>query len=302
LPRTEDGAAIAERLRLAVRAPAKINLALHVTGRRADGYHDLDSLVIFTEMGDTLAIEDASADSFVIEGPFGGSIPGGGDNLVLRARDLWRKSRGETRPVALALTKNLPPASGIGGGSSDGAACLAGMTELFGSGFTLSAEALGADVPMCLAAEPLVARGIGDRLSPLASFPALSLVLVNPGVEVPTPEIFRRLASADNPPLPDLARVRTAAEVAAWLTTCRNDLEAPAISYAPVISDVLAALRAQNAALARMTGSGATCFGIFADMAAARHAAERLQARQPSWFVKATRSYAPGEFKRRIDP
>lgn len=285
-----------------VRAPAKINLALHVTGRRADGYHDLDSLVVFTELGDTLGIEDAPADSFVIDGPFAGSIPEGGDNLVLRARNLARKGRGDSGTVSLSLTKNLPPASGIGGGSSDAAACLAGMAELFGFDATSLGAALGADVPMCLAAEPLIARGIGERLSPLASFPALPLVLVNPGVEVPTPEIFRRLASPDNSPLPDLVHLRTSAEVTAWLAASRNDLEAPAMSYAPVISDVLAALRAQDAGLVRMSGSGATCFGIFNDMTTARRAAERLQARQPSWFVKATRSYAPGEFKRRIDP
>lgn len=284
-----------------VRAPAKINLALYVTGRRADGYHELDSLVVFTELGDVLAAEQAEADSFVIDGPFADAIPVGSDNLVLRARDLFRTRWGNADPLALKLTKNLPPASGVGGGSSDAAACLTAMANFGDTDADLPSLGLtlGADVPMCLAAEPLIARGIGDEITFVPSFPSLAMVLVNPGVEVPTPEIFRRLASPDNAPLPALEHMD---DIAGWLSRCRNDLQAPAIGYASVIADALAALDACGAGLARMSGSGATCFGLFPDMAAASHAAEQLRAERPSWFVAATRSHASGTFRRRIEP
>lgn len=292
-----------ERQCLRVRAPAKINLALHVTGRRADGYHELDSLVVFTELGDTLVVDVAASDSFSVDGPFAKAIPCGGDNLVLRARELFREKLGDPGPLSITLIKNLPPASGIGGGSSDAAACLAAMAGLHGSDADLSrlGAKLGADIPMCLKAEPLIARGIGDEISPVDPFPTLFLVIVNPGIEVPTPEIFRRLPSPDNAPLPALRNATSGTQVADWLTQCRNDLQAPAIGYAPAIADVLAALDASGAALARMSGSGATCFGLFSDMASATRAAEQLSAERPSWFVVATRSYASGEFKRRID-
>jgi 4-diphosphocytidyl-2-C-methyl-D-erythritol kinase len=294
---------VIDRQRVSVRAPAKINLALHVTGRRTGGYHDLHSLVVFTELGDGLAVEQAGFDSFAIDGPFADAIPTGGDNLVLRARDLFRARLGDPGPVSIVLTKNLPPASGIGGGSSDAAACLAGMAELLGSKIHLPSmgSTLGADVPMCLVAEPLIARGIGDEIALVEPFPALSLVIANPGVEVPTPEIFRRLSSPDNAPLPPLTDAASMAQVTAWLEQCRNDLQAPAVGYAPMIADVLTALDALGANLARMSGSGATCFGLFPDMTAARRAAEHLRAERPSWFVEATSSYASGEFNRRIE-
>ncbi|MHB2265447.1 4-(cytidine 5'-diphospho)-2-C-methyl-D-erythritol kinase [Aliihoeflea sp. PC F10.4] len=280
-----------------LRAPAKINLALHVTGRLSDGYHEIDSLVVFTELGDELTVETARADSFRIEGPFADAIPGDGDNLVLRARDLFRQRHSFTQPLSITLTKNLPPASGIGGGSSDAAACLAAMAEIARSDVSLSSTGatLGADVPMCLAAEPLIARGIGEEISLVSSFPSLAMVLVNPGVEVPTPEIFLRLSSPNNTPLPPLEHPN---DVVDWLSSCRNDLQEPALGYAPIIAEVLAALDACGARLARMSGSGATCFGIFPDMVSANRAAEQLHARQPSWFVKATRSHASGEFRR----
>ncbi len=292
-----------ERQRLRVRAPAKINLALHVTGRRADGYHELDSLVVFTELGDTLVFETAASDSFSVDGPFANAIPCGGDNLVLRARDVFRAKLGDPERLSITLTKNLPPASGVGGGSSDAAACLAAMVSLHGSDADLSliGAKLGADIPMCLKAEPLIARGIGDEISPVDPFPALFLVIANPGIEVPTSEIFRRLPSPDNVPLPALCDATSGAQVAHWLTQCRNDLQAPAIGYAPAIADLLAALDACGAALARMSGSGATCFGLFPDMASATRAAEQLRATRPSWFVTATRSYATGEFNRRLE-
>lgn len=283
-----------ERLRL--HAPAKINLALHVTGRRADGYHLLDSLVVFTRFGDELEIAPAAADSFEVAGPFARGVPIDAGNLVIKARDAVRAAHGAREPLALRLTKNLPPASGIGGGSSDAAACLAGMSG--DDGLAEIGLKLGADVPMCLAAEPLRARGIGERIALLPDFPALSLVLANPGVEVPTSEIFRRLPSPDNAPLPDAPE----GDVIGWLRATRNDLQAPAIAYAPQIGDCLDMLERSGAAFARMSGSGATCFGVFADEGAAARAAERMRAEKGSWFVVATQSHASGSFRRRIEP
>jgi 4-diphosphocytidyl-2-C-methyl-D-erythritol kinase len=294
LPRTEpDTTGVIERLRL--RAPAKINLALHVTGRRADGYHLLDSLIVFTRFGDELEIGPAAADSFHVEGPFATGVPTDASNLVIKARDAIRQAQGVSGPLALRLTKNLPPASGIGGGSTDAAACLAGMAK--GDPAEIGLR-LGADLPMCLAAEPLRARGIGERIDLVPDFAALSLVLANPGVEVPTSEIFRRLPSPDNAPLPGLPE----GDVVEWMRGTRNDLQAPAIAYAPQIGECLDMLERSGADFARMSGSGATCFGIFADDDAAERAAERMRAAKGSWFVVATQSHASGTFRRRIEP
>jgi molybdenum cofactor biosynthesis protein B len=201
-------------------APAKINLALHVTGRRADGYHLLESLVVFTRFGDRLAVRPAQADTFSVDGAYGQGIPDDDGNLVLRARNLLRQAAGTaTRPVAIRLEKNLPASSGVGGGSSDAAATLRALCRLWSIDPREEtargvAAALGADVPMCLSALPLVARGIGHDIVPLADFPALPIVLVNPGVSVSTPSVFSRLASRENPPLPPLPRFADADAVA----------------------------------------------------------------------------------------
>ena len=296
MPRTEPGTAgVIERLRL--RAPAKINIALHVTGKRADGYHLLDSLVVFTQFGDELEIAPAKGDSFEAIGPFAGGVPTDGRNLVLKARDALRLTHGAGEPLAVRLTKNLPPASGIGGGSSDAAAFLAGMAGA-DDDLTGIALKLGADLPMCLAAEPLRARGVGEEIDLVPDFPALALVLANPGVDVPTPEIFRRLPSPDNAPLAGLP----GKDVIGWLRETRNDLQAPAIAYAPQIGQCLDLLEGSGALFARMSGSGATCFGIFADIDEAERAAERMRTAKGSWFVVATKSHASGSFRRRIEP
>lgn len=280
-----------------LRAPAKLNLALHVTGRRADGYHLLDSLVVFTEFGDEVEIVPATADSFAVEGHFAAGVPNDGGNLILKARDAFRQAHGDDGPLALRLTKNLPPASGIGGGSSDAAACLVGMARKNDDLAKIGLK-LGADLPMCLAAEPLRARGIGERIELLPDFPALSLVLVNPGVEVPTQEIFRRLPSPDNTALPG----PPGSAVVEWLRGTRNDLQAPAIAFAPQIGKCLDLLERSGAAFARMSGSGATCFGIYATVDEAARGVERMRAENGSWFVVATQSYASGSFRRRIEP
>lgn len=284
-------------------APAKINLALHVTGRRADGYHLLESLVVFTRFGDRLAVRPAQADTFSVDGAYGQGIPDDDGNLVLRARNLLRQAAGTaTRPVAIRLEKNLPASSGVGGGSSDAAATLRALCRLWSIDPREEtargvAAALGADVPMCLSALPLVARGIGHDIVPLADFPALPIVLVNPGVSVSTPSVFSRLASRENPPLPPLPRFADADAVARWLATTRNDLEAPARALAPEIATAHAALIRAGARFARMSGSGATCFGIFAGAAGATEAAERIRREHAGWFVEATHTMASGEFE-----
>jgi len=284
-------------------APAKINLALHVTGRRADGYHLLESLVVFTRFGDRLAVGPAQADTFSVDGVYGQGIPDDDGNLVLRARNLLRQAAGTaTRPVAIRLEKNLPASSGVGGGSSDAAATLRALCRLWSidpreETVRGVAAALGADVPMCLSALPLVARGIGHDIVPLADFPALPIVLVNPGVSVSTPSVFSRLASRENPPLPLLPRFAGADAVAGWLATTRNDLEAPARALAPEIATAHAALARAGARFARMSGSGATCFGIFAGAAGAKEAADRIRREHAGWFVEATHTMASGEFE-----
>jgi 4-diphosphocytidyl-2-C-methyl-D-erythritol kinase len=274
-------------------APAKINLTLHVTGRRADGYHLLESLAVFTEFGDRLTVSPATEDVFSVSGPFAAQVPLDAGNLVIRARDALRAlSPAFAWPVAISLEKNLPVASGIGGGSSDAAAALRALARHWRIEADLAALGLklGADVPMCLAARPLVARGIGEHLEPLADFPPLPLVLVNPGVGVSTPDVFRALASRENPPLPRLPARLDPASVLEWLRATRNDLENPAKTLAPAIGDALDALGGTGALFARMSGSGATCFGLFESDADAARAAASIRAGFPSWFVAATTS------------
>lgn len=282
-------------------AHAKINLALHVTGQRADGYHLLDSLVAFAGIGDRLRAEPAAGLTLRVEGPFAAGVPEGEDNLVLRAARLCLGARGG---AALTLIKNLPPASGVGGGSADAAATIRVLRRLqLEQGLSpapVAAEAgpailaLGADVPVCLASHPARMRGIGERLDWL-TLPEAHVVLANPRVEVPTAAVFRALPGKENPALPEpLPRWPDARALAGWLRGQRNDLEAPACALAPAIRAVLAALAALPGALvARMSGSGATCFALFEAEEGAARAAEALRAENPGWWVAAGPLY-PG--------
>ena len=277
-------------------APAKVNLALHVTGRRDDGYHLLDTLVVFTEAGDRIRLAPADSDGFTVTGPFAAAIPADGTNLVLKARDLLRAIAGARgRPVRIELEKALPAASGIGGGSSDAAAALRALARLWGlsvSAADLAALALplGADLPMCLAARTLRAQGIGEVLARVEGLPGLDMVLVNPGIAVATPAVFAALANRANPPLDDLPARPDFSTLLEWLAAARNDLEAPAVATVPAIASCLAALRHGGAALARMSGSGATCFGLYPTRQDAARAAAAIAAGQPSWYVRATRT------------
>lgn len=262
-------------------APAKVNLALHVTGRRADGYHLLDSLVAFAPVGDRLRLDPAPAMALRVTGPESAGVPEGPENLVLRAAALLPAGQG----AAITLEKHLPPASGIGGGSSDAAAALRGLALLRGSAVPgAGLERLGADVPMCLVPAPARTQGIGEELSPV-SLPPLPALLVNPRVEVPTPAVFRALACRENPPLPDPPAFADAPACIDWLAQLRNDLQAPAIATAPVIAEVLDLLAAlPGCRLARMSGSGATCFALFATHAEAEVAQAQLRVRRPDWW------------------
>jgi len=278
-------------------APAKVNLALHVVGQRTDGYHLLESLAVFTRFGDSITVEPTATDEFSVTGQFAADVPATGSNLVIRARDAFRKAFPDTAgaPFAIELDKHMPVASGIGGGSSDAAATLRAMAAMFDierddPRLTAIAAGLGADVPMCLAARPTIARGIGEQLQPVAGLPPLSLVLVNPGVAVATPAAFAALAQKDNPPLPAPPVNVDASGLADWLAGTRNDLSAPAMALAPQIGDALAAIEATRPLLARMSGSGATCFGLFADAVSAESAARTIAAQKPGWFVTATQT------------
>ena len=293
--------AVAERRpeRIIETAPAKINLALHVTGRRDDGYHLLDSLVTFAEDGDELTFEAADSDSFRILGRFGAGLSSD-DNLVLKARDLLRAALDEAAqphfPVSIVLDKSLPIASGIGGGSADAAATLRGLIRLWKADLPAErlqqiALTLGADVPMCLASMPLRARGIGEVIERLA-MPSVPLVLVNPLKPVSTPEIFRSLARRDNPPIGDLVQTSDVSHWLPTLMTLRNDLQPPAETLVPEIAEACDLLRQSLAGFVRMSGSGATCFGLYETEVAAMKAALALSAYRPNWYVLLTRTVA----------
>lgn len=282
-------------------APAKINLALHVTGLRGDGYHLLDMLVTFTRLGDRIGFEPADADGLEISGPFAETLSAGGEpggNLVVSARDLLRQAARElgieTPPVRIHLEKNLPVASGIGGGSADAAATLRGLMRLWGLSpgeekLASIALQLGADVPMCLESRPLIARGIGERLEKLPGFPAFAMVLGNPLVSVSTPAVFRLLARKDNPSFPqNIGQNRSRADWLAAMGSLRNDLEPPARELCSEIGTLSALLNRQGALLVRMSGSGATCFAIFDSLDAARTACAALHSQRPDWYFRVT--------------
>lgn len=273
-------------------ARAKVNLFLHVRGRRPDGRHTLESLAVFPEIGDVLAIESAAGRTLSLGGPFGIDLGAGDDNLVMRAVAALAEATGEARGAALHLDKTLPVASGIGGGSADAAAALRLAGQLWEVALPPAqlealALALGADVPVCLASRPAMMGGIGERLGPAPALPAFWMVLVNPLRGLPTAAVFAALDRRDNPPGPAApAGFADLGALVAWLARQRNDLEAPARSLLPAIGAVLGALRWQPACrLARMSGSGATCFGLFDSEPAALEAAAAIRLAEPGWWV-----------------
>ena len=274
-------------------ARAKVNLYLHVTGRRADGYHLLDSLIVFAETGDEIALAPSDRLSLMIDGPFGAGLESGPDNLVLRAANALRDLTGMHAGAAIRLTKNLPVASGIGGGSADAAATLGGLCGLWnvapGRGALLQIAArLGADVPVCLDGVPSFVGGIGEELTPARGLPPAWLLLANPGVATPTPAVFKARQGPFSKPARWSEPPRDFDDFAARLRGCSNDLTEAAISVTPAMRDVLVALAGlPGCVLARLSGSGATCFGLFGDEASARTAEATLRAAWPAWWVTA---------------
>lgn len=278
-------------------APAKVNLFLHITGRRADGYHLLESLAVFPRLGDVVAAEPAHGLSLAIAGPFKDQLGADGDNLVIRAAEALRRATGLAAGASLLLDKRLPIASGVGGGSSDAAATLRALLALWRA--ELSPEALdrlalslGADVPVCLRAPAATwMAGVGERLKPGPRLPNFWMTLANPGVALATGAVFAGLSRRDAPPPPaPPARFATLAALADWLhAKTRNDLEPPAIALAPAIAGLRDALSAApGCALARMSGSGATCYGLFETRGEAEAAAERLRSERPgTWSAAA---------------
>jgi 4-diphosphocytidyl-2-C-methyl-D-erythritol kinase len=268
-------------------APAKINLTLHVTHQREDGYHLLDSLVVFVDVGDSVYVEADAPNGLMVTGPFSEGVPTDASNLVMKAKAAFLPDAS----IALRLEKHLPPASGIGGGSSDAAATLRALSKAFDRPLPAADQVtrLGADVPVCLRARPTRMRGIGDQLDEIEGLPPIHMVLVNPKVEVPTPEVFAALSSKTNRPMPeDLPDWDDAVTLAAWLKTQRNDLEMPARSIAPAIGVVLSRIAAtEGCLLARMSGSGATCFGLYASRTEAEWAARDICEVFPDWWVAA---------------
>ncbi|MXN63807.1 4-(cytidine 5'-diphospho)-2-C-methyl-D-erythritol kinase [Stappia sp. GBMRC 2046] len=297
LPAKGDGGPGTGGLTAVETARAKVNLALHVTGQRADGYHLLDSLVVFPDIGDVVSIS-RETQGLTVTGPYAHALGGGGedDNLVVRAAKLLAEATGrDPRSISLALEKILPVASGIGGGSADAAATLRLLRREWAldiSDATVQQLALqlGADVPMCLLSEPARVSGIGENIELIRNMPACGILLVNPGVGVSTPEVFRALRRRDNPPLPGIP-VAGFAEFDAllgWLSQTRNDLEPAATGLAPEIAEVLSMLEGQEeAAFARMSGSGATCFALTRHRAEAEELAGRIAASHPHWWAAA---------------
>jgi len=274
-------------------APAKINLYLHVTGRRADGYHLLDSLVAFANVGDSLRLEEAETFSFAMEGPMAAALAGEDSekNLVVRAARALGAALGKPLDFRLVLTKNLPVASGIGGGSTDGAAAL----RLLASYWSLLPEdpqlfriaaSLGQDVPCCIAAETCYFRGIGDVMDSGPALPHTDIVLVNPNKGVPTPAVFKAREGDFTPEADPIFDPQDVRALAHELSQRRNNLTEAALSLCPEIGLVLTSLSEQtDCLLARMSGSGATCFGLFPDRSAARQAAASIFEAHPDWWV-----------------
>ncbi len=281
-------------LAFAEMARAKVNLSLHVLGRRADGYHEIESLVVFANVGDDLTLEPADRFSLMISGETAEAAGPIADNLVARAALALAQRVAGLRTGSFRLTKRLPVAAGLGGGSADAAAGLRLLAKL--NGLTLddtrvleAARDVGADCTVCLRSQPALMRGIGHDIALLDGWEPIDAVLVNPRVPVPTRPVFEALALRTgemdrmraHPPITNVGPIAT-------LAAARNDLSAPARALAPVIADVEEALAAAGAQLVRMSGSGATVFGLFADREAAARAASNLAAAHAGWWVRAT--------------
>jgi 4-diphosphocytidyl-2-C-methyl-D-erythritol kinase len=272
-------------------APAKVNLFLHVGGRRDDGYHNLESLVVFASVGDEVTVEEADAISLDVKGPFAAALKDEPDNLVLRAARTFGKLADVESRVRITLTKNLPVASGIGGGSSDAAAVLRALSRLFPGRVTLqqlwdAAGELGSDVPVCVLPGSWWMTGRGERFASVSEVGTFDAVLVNVGAPVSTTDVYASLSMRTGEgQMPRPQQFGTVAQLADYLRIGRNDLQAPAQEICAAIGKALEALTGANALLARMSGSGPTCFGLYPSAVAAEAAAESISREHPNWWV-----------------
>lgn len=282
-----------------VTAHAKVNLALHVTGQRNDGYHLIESLVAFTDFGDKISAKLTDKNSFETKGPFASALAGEDENtnLIIKARDALAKyatdNGMEVKPVSLICEKNLPVASGLGGGSADAAAALNLLIKLWEleiseRKLTEIALGLGADVPMCIKSEPLIAKGIGEDIKSVQPFPKCYMVLANPRVAVSTPVIFKALKTKQNGVLNSKPKFNGFQELLATIKANRNDLQEPATEHCPEIAECLNALLKTKPACARMSGSGASCFALYDNEDNAHAAAQTIISDHPNWFVRPT--------------
>lgn len=275
---------------------AKINLSLRILGRRADGYHELQSLVVFSAIADRIEAHPASALTLDIDGPFAATLSGEPDNLVLRAARGLRDLCGVGQGARITLEKNLPVASGIGGGSADAAATLRALMRLWHvspdeTALSRLAASLGADVPVCLDPSPALMSGVGEKIMRLPRLPDFWLLLANPGVGLSTAEVFRALAAPPLAAAPEAApmpEIVTLEDLVSWLQSEPNDLQAPAKALLPQIDGVIEEIAATpGCRLARMSGSGATCFGIYFNESEANSAARALAFAHSDWWVVA---------------
>ena len=282
-----------------VEAPAKINLFLHVTGCRSDGYHELESLVAFAAVHDRVDVGPADGLLLRVDGPFAAALDAGAENLVVKAARALATKAGIEPGARIRLCKSLPVAAGIGGGSADAAAALRALCALWevtiaGDELAALALALGADVPACLAARPGIVRGIGERIAPVPVLPAAPIVLVNPMRPLATAAVFAAREGPFSTPLAFDAPLGDIPALAAALRDTRNDLAAGARRMCREIDAVMGAIEASpSCLLARMSGSGPTCFGLFPTDEAARRAAARIASARPGWWVCPTRLRAP---------
>ena len=279
-------------------AKAKLNLTLEVLGRRADGYHELKSLVAFAELGDAVELGPQDDLELLVEGPFAGALSG--DNLILTAAEAAKRAYPALKLGRFLLTKNLPVAAGLGGGSADAACALrllarANPVTLDTESWREIAEGLGSDVPACLGSRPALMTGRGEIVAPVRSFPSCAVLLANPGVQLSAAKVYGVLVSSDllappEQPAETLDFGGSFERLLDHATPRGNDLEPAALSLTPVIGEVLAALRqCDGARLARLSGSGPTCFALFATEDEAKAAAASLQTLRPKWWIKATR-------------
>ena len=292
-----------------VLARAKVNLYLHVTGKRSDGYHLLDSLVAFAGVGDELTASPADDLTLTVDGPTAQDLPGGEINIVEKAAQLLAQHSPHKQGAKLHLTKNLPVAAGIGGGSADAAAALVALTRLWN--LTLAkpvmdqlALSLGADVPVCLEGQAVHMSGIGEILTPAPALPPAWMVLVNPMLPCPTPAVFKARTGAFSPPAPLTQSPPTISDLCDALRLRHNDLAPPAIATLPTIAHVLNALDSQDGCLlSRMSGSGATCFGLFETQLQAQNSADLIKKMQTKWWSVAAplESFCRNAYGPRLD-